>query len=416
MAVIRDLSRLSSWSFNENANCTEVDGSSCPWFASSLPAIRNTLVDGQRPSWDPSSNERSDLQSGTAPASGYSMPVVFGIEFAIRVLQAPSPPYGSAGWRWWLVGPEIHNNGSTGQALMMFEIDEQRRWRVNMNAGSSSAFYVRTPDGSAEWRKNVTIGQWEYFRMFWNPHTTGNTTFELYDQGTLVARKTGAPTANSQGPGYWKCANYSTASLNGTRQYEIKGFQVHNELPPNRSGTQPPPQSDVAAPTFTWRTPTDLSSLHTTLSFDFDVADASEVTTVWMGIGGNPVPPITLTGTDLRGTRTGNLDVSGLSGTYFPYIAAQDVHGNQGGLSRQVTITVPPGGAPDQVLRGEVTGASVLTGRLSQTPQPTITEVVGLSVNQRVVGVPRYFLSANGEPTEVEVEWNSSTQAWDMKE
>lgn len=247
--VLRDLRFLASWALNENATVQQINTHDCPWFQDG-PLLRNTLVDGQRPSWDPSGNERSDLQAGTAPVAGATLPHAgFGFEFALRMVQMPTPPYGSSGWRWWLVGPEIHNNGSTGQALFMWEVDELGRWRVNANAGGASAYYLRVPDvngdpTSVEWRAPVVVGQWEYFRVLIAPHTTaGDGRIEVYHFGELVAVRNG-PTANAQGPGYWKCANYSTASLNGTRQYDVAGFRVYDGLPDDRSATEPPPDDE----------------------------------------------------------------------------------------------------------------------------------------------------------------------------
>lgn len=274
--VLSDLRYLSSWALNDGATVVQINTHDCPWFQDG-PLLRNTLVDGQRPFWDDTANERSDLQVGRAPNAGANYPHPgFGFEFAIRVTIMPTPPYGGSGWRWWLVGPEIHNDGSTGQALFMWEIDEQGRWRVNANAGGASPYYLRVPDGSGnpsstEWRRPVEVGVWDYFRVLISPHTTAtNGRIEVYRRGDLVAVRNG-PTGNAQGPGYWKCANYSTAGLNGTRQYEIAGFRVFDGLPDDRSATdpdpEPPPEEEDLMGRSAWLAARELRHSHNLATF-----------------------------------------------------------------------------------------------------------------------------------------------------
>lgn len=324
MALTRPLSRMANWGNNGNATGREVPDKH-PLFPELPVGLENTLVDGQRPSWDSASNERSDFQTGSAPGSP------FGFEFGIRVDEMPTMDLG-ASWRWWLVGPEIHNNGSTGQALFMWEIDGLGRWRVNANGGASSPYYLRVPDAqgnptATEWRKPVVVGRPEYFRVYIRPSTGSDGRIEVYDGATLVAVRQG-PTINSQGPGYWKWPNYCHYSLNGRRRYTLWWPGIEDRLPPVRSSgvpeNPPPPPPPSTTPVMTTAAPAPDATYTGQVPYDVRLADVPAGHTLYIGLAQGPdVAPITTEaiGSPARAF-TGTLDVSDLAPGAYGFYAA----------------------------------------------------------------------------------------------
>ena len=214
--LIADLSQVSAWNIDESPSTFTAPAVQSGTGPEGHPILRSTLVDGQRATWDPTSNERNDITMNN-PDGRQDVPLgaTRTMLWHERFVQMPTT---SSTWQ--LIGPaEIH--GSTlPQATVMFEVLPTSKNR-GFIADGGSATYTRRDLGP------VVLNRWYNMRLdvFYTNQNTG--WVKVWRDGAVVYERTGFATTGEAGAGYWKWAHYRNASINGTSVFDLSGCRLY---------------------------------------------------------------------------------------------------------------------------------------------------------------------------------------------
>jgi hypothetical protein len=245
--VIRDLHLSSYWSVNPGCVGVSVVSDPCPYFPGE-PVYQQQLLDGQRASFDPTANERNDLQAG-----GITRGADRGFEIGIKFTAFPSNLSSAI---WWLIpGPmEVHGSGlpqaviqpecrvsagvgaqGTGTPRQSSSLPAgEPRLFMDANSGSNTKrFYDMGP---------AVLNGWTYLRCHFRLSTGGDGYIRIYRDGDTSPRVSISGQTTAGSGDYYKLPNYSNAGLSGPRTFRWCGAREWNGLMPNRfTGDIPPP-------------------------------------------------------------------------------------------------------------------------------------------------------------------------------
>lgn len=283
-------------------------------------------------------NERSDGQIGGVPLGSYRCNVWYEM-----FLEIPSVILD----RWMVVGPcEIHGQ-RLDQATLMPEVSPQKRRRLNANAGRSSTRYFDMGE--------IKIGTVYSNRLIviYRNDNQGYLRWERTDGvSTWVKEIKGEPTTVESASGYWKCANYRNAQINGTSRYRFAGGQIHDvEVPMLPLSGQPPveqPPIDTKPPVVTLTNPIGgVSYPLDAIPFSADAQDEAGIKDAWFGVvcfnadGSKHEASQHLT---QPGPYVASLNLKaqgGQAGIGYCYVKAVDKNGNETTRSVNVNLTEP---------------------------------------------------------------------------
>lgn len=418
--VLRTLNTSANWSVNPGCPGVTTTTDTCPYFPGET-VYQQVLVDGVRATFDPTANERNDLQAG-----GITRGADRAVECAFKLISYPSN-LSSAIWH--LIGfiPEVHGNnlpqaviqpqirvstgvgtqgiGNTLNRNSSLPAGEPRLW-IDTNAGQEPHRYYDCGP--------VALDTWVYARMHFRLSTGTDGYIKLYrdDDTSPRVNITGVATTGGTGD-YYKEPNYRNSGLSGTTSFRWCGIREWDGLMPNRAaGSTPPPSgTDTTPPTISISQPVTGTTYTNTIPFSANVSDASGLSNVWIGLGGNPIPAAVYTSPSTT-LFSGSLDVTQVApGTYYFYVAAQDNAGNQNSTNFQVTVAAPTSGS--QSISGGVIATATVTGDLTLQSTPTITSVAQRGEVVLETRVPRYYEVLADGSLGAELTWNSSSQRFE---
>jgi hypothetical protein len=182
---------------------------------------------------------------------------------------------------------------------------------------------------------------------------------------------------------------------------------------PNRSVATPPPVGeDTTPPVITVNTPAAAGSFTGTIPFNVTISDAdSDVSNVWIGLGGNPIPAQAYVD-PASSSFTGSLNVGELApGNYFFYVSAIDSEGNQSSTSFELTVAAPTSGF--QSLSGGVIGRAEVSGNLTPAATTVITSVIQRGETEITYKIPRFYEVFADGSFGAEVVWDSGQQRFE---
>jgi len=209
--------------------------------------------------------------------------------------------------RWTLAGWEVHgpNRAELRQALIMTEIDVQRRYRLNANAGRDAARYdsiTQDEDGVAEPIEAGRVYAIEMEFILTADDEVGYV--RVWLDGVQVAELLGRTILGAWTGAYFKEALYRYALNNGRLTKDWSGVVIRvadpaepgsdrSDLPafPGDAPAPPPSPADTTPPRVT------LSISNEALA-RLDLPDG-DTARVLLGVAGDPFDPIELTGDEI---------------------------------------------------------------------------------------------------------------------
>jgi hypothetical protein len=217
VSLLSNMSALSSWGTEDaNMNSITTESGTGP---GGDPILRNTLVDGQKASWDPVDNERSDRQGPTVPNGSVRWMLWYE-----RMIQVPTN-LDAGGWM--MMGPNEVHGQTLNQATFMPLVGTAwsnppsgllGRKILAANAGRDTHVYYDVG--------TLDLGNWHQYKFGVFYTQTSGGWFELWRDGVRVIRFDGITTTEAA-DGYWKFANYRAAFLTGNSTYDISGCRVY---------------------------------------------------------------------------------------------------------------------------------------------------------------------------------------------
>lgn len=197
-----------------NAGWTPLPAGTCPQLPSEV-GFNLRLVDGDRPSFDPSANERKATQFGNIPPNRD-----FCWAWAMRV-NSIAANVSSSDWGWHTIGPEVHSLSSTGQGPIDFGVNVYSggyRLDISPTTANTASNHIERPGSSTEL---PAIGEWEFFRMSFRLGADGFA--RLYRGEEMVGEYSG-PLQNG---GYGKVQLYRRAVINGVDDVDYVGMRIY---------------------------------------------------------------------------------------------------------------------------------------------------------------------------------------------
>lgn len=248
MALIFDGRTRAAWSLNagsgwpSDGGWTQLASGLCPYFPNT-PTLQGTLYDGMRANFDPSSNERCDLQepgsssTPTSPLGGTRCWI-----WAERIITKGSAISG----RWMYLGPEIHTSSSSGQSQIAMCVRNNWERHLERNPpdiANFSSIQFHPAWGQTGWA--MPTNEWVVYRMYFKLAGDSSGFCQLWRNGVQLVNFSG-PTATAGRGGYLKMAMYRNAGQTGKVVYQVCGFQVFDSLvaDPYTGQQNPPPDPE----------------------------------------------------------------------------------------------------------------------------------------------------------------------------
>jgi hypothetical protein len=218
--LLADLTLASAWSHGESPTTftpCETRAGSGP---QGDPILRNSLVDGQRATWDPTTNERNDYRIDQDLWPG-SDGVAVGDERTMlwheRFIEMPTTSQ-----QWQLIGPcEVHAYTQSQAPFQPWVAPTTKKRQLDVTYGSNVHDYKDITTGA------IVLNEWHQC-MFKVKHTFNTTGWwEFWYDGVLKASAYNVQTTQVNEGGYWKWGNYRHADINGNSTYEISGCRLY---------------------------------------------------------------------------------------------------------------------------------------------------------------------------------------------